>query len=891
MDHSPSAENEPEVLIRLARQCFLQSLCSSIPELDRLIVKRFEAADDSHFKDPGSDARAIHVWLQDYMQHRRTWAQNLLTIWRAALIDQVAVKKPASFEETTTIEQLSLISNDAIEGMIASSRLNVRVLEVVEPILSQLRKRLLSLNPQGLSSKDAMQPLVVAQSLMDAWETAQLDKRAFVWVMDAIAQEWAAFMFKAYEASDTLLKDKGIQPFVRPTPAPTTGSIAASMAHAAAAYGSSAHGGLGYAPQATAGMTASGTSAMMVPSTANSQLPAAYHPAAGAAYYPAAAAMPAPHLLAPHMRIPGSAAIPPARAPLPVPAAQFGQASIQQMHALWSDIRLRLEQVIGPSPAPNNPVTQLAPSIELVEAMGAQQAYAQKLEQAARPSALLQAPDQVSEEVAQLAKQQSEALKQESDRPNEKAVIEMVALMFQSVIAEARVPASVRVLFARLQVPVLRIALSDSAFFSDENHPARRLIDRMGSAAMGFDGANFQGSALELELSRIVQMIEQYPDTGIKVFQLALNEFEKFLQKFLAENRQAGKAISVAQQVEEKETLLVKFTIELRNMLQDLPIKDEVRSFLFKTWAEVLAVSAVRSGPQSPETQKHKQTAALLVWAIGTTSSAQQRRRVAQALPGLRTRLRAGLAMIGVTEMAQEAIQTQIVQAIQNAFLMNTEGMSMAKIEQISARLKGLENLVSADEVDDIALSPENIEMMTGLELVGLVVIAEPSNTGVSEEVLQWAKNRAIGEWFYLAPKNANDSAAQPGKERKEGPRVQYAWHSAQRHLHLLLMPDGRSLLMKLKTFAVCLAQGQLIPLDQEGLMLRATRKALSHYQPASNEPISEAIDELMTELAVDDFGEISSLMASHVPDNTEPAPALSVYAAPANASAHKNSV
>ena len=188
--------------------------------------------------------------------------------------------------------------------------------------------------------------------------------------------------------------------------------------------------------------------------------------------------------------------------------------------------------------------------------------------------------------------------------------------------------------------------------------------------------------------------------------------------------------------------------------------------------------------------------------------------------------------MVGVTEIAQEAIQTQIIQSVQNTFLTNTEGLSMARLEQIAARLKGLENLVSEGQVQDIALSPENLEMMTGLELTGLVVIEEPVNTGVSDSVLDWAKKRAIGEWFYLAPKNAK-----PGSEtteRKTGPRVQYAWHSAQRHLHLLLMPDGRSLLMKLKTFAVCIEQGQLIPLDQEGLMLRATREALNQFQPNS---------------------------------------------------------
>lgn len=843
MDHSPAKDNEPEVLIRLARKCFLQSLCNSIPELDRLLVRRFEAGGDASFKDSSVDVRQIPEWLRSYMQQRRSWAQNLLTIWRAALVSTPVNPPPSASEEASSLAQLSLISNDAIEGMIASSRLNMRVLEVIEPLYTQLRKRLLSLDARGLANKDLLQPMAVAQSLMDAWSEAKLDQRAFVWVMDGVAKEWGEYMLKAYEASNALLQEKGVQPYVRPTPSPTSASTPFASSHSGLPHS---------AASAPPPVPIAQPAALLGPAT---QLA---HPAT-AIHQPFPGALPnppeysAPQFLAPQMVIPGgytpgsATASPHTSVPgqIPVPVAQMAhmaqlpqlpQPSIHQIHALWMDIRQRLEQVVGPShrPTPGNTVTELAPSLELMDAMQAQAqaVYVQKLEQAASHSALIRTPTQVSAEVAQLAKAQSESLKQEAARPNEKAIIEMVALMFQSVIAEDRVPASVRVLFARLQVPVLRIALTDNAFFSDQAHPVRRLIDRMGSAAMGFDGANFQGSSLEVELSRIVQMIEQYPDTGIKVFQLALNEFEKFLQQFLAETRQAGKAMTVAQQVEEKETLLVKFTIELRTMLQDLPIKDDIRAFLFKTWAEVLAVSAVRAGAQSPQTQRHKQTAALLIWALSGTSDAAQRKRVAQALPGLRARLRAGMSMVGVTEIAQEAIQTQIVQSIQNTFLTNTEGLSMARLEQIAARLKGLENLVSEGQVQDIALSPENLEMMTGLELTGLVVIEEPVNTGVSDEVLDWAKNRAIGEWFYLAPKNAKP--ATETTERKTGPRVQYAWHSAQRHLHLLLMPDGRSLLMKLKTLAVCIEQGQLIPLDQEGLMLRATREALNQFQPNS---------------------------------------------------------
>jgi hypothetical protein len=67
--------------------------------------------------------------------------------------------------------------------------------------------------------------------------------------------------------------------------------------------------------------------------------------------------------------------------------------------------------------------------------------------------------------------------------------------MFQSILAEERIPPAVRVWFARLQMPVLRVALAEPEFFGSLEHPARQLIDRMGSCVLGFDAAAINPAA------------------------------------------------------------------------------------------------------------------------------------------------------------------------------------------------------------------------------------------------------------------------------------------------------------------------------------------------------------------------------------------------------------
>ena len=50
---------------------------------------------------------------------------------------------------------------------------------------------------------------------------------------------------------------------------------------------------------------------------------------------------------------------------------------------------------------------------------------------------------------------------------------------------------------------MLRVALAEPEFFSDLDHPARRLIDRMGACVMGFNAASGDSGALETEVRRI----------------------------------------------------------------------------------------------------------------------------------------------------------------------------------------------------------------------------------------------------------------------------------------------------------------------------------------------------------------------------------------------------
>jgi len=338
------------------------------------------------------------------------------------------------------------------------------------------------------------------------------------------------------------------------------------------------------------------------------------------------------------------------------------------------------------------------------------------------------------------------------------------------------------------------------------------LIDRMGACVLGFDAASIGGSALEDEIRRVVLLIEQYPDTGRKVFLLAHDEFQKFLSRYLTDKGATRRVVSVAQQVEQRETLAVRYTIELRKMLDDMPVPPEVREFLFKVWAEVMAVAAVRQGAQHPDTVALMKAAAELVWAAGAKPEREQRARVIRELPALLQRLRQGMALIGLPPADEETQIKRVSDALAAAFQSRAAPIPTARIEAIADRLTSLEVMAGVSE-SDLPLDPQALEMLLGPEAEGITVICD-GGTRPGAAATAWANELQPGAWFAL---DHND--------RRE--LVQYAWRSEGRQLHLFTTREGQCFLLQSGRLAAYLQAGLMVPHEEEALTVRATRDAL----------------------------------------------------------------
>jgi hypothetical protein len=407
---------------------------------------------------------------------------------------------------------------------------------------------------------------------------------------------------------------------------------------------------------------------------------------------------------------------------------------------------------------------------------------------------------------------QIRAVKQAAGTPHERATVELVALMFQSLLAEEKIPADVRIWFARLQMPTLRIALADADFFTHEDHPARRLIDRMGACVMGFEG---DGGASDLslvaEIRRVVQVVEAFPETGVRVFKTVLREFEQFLEGYYqGQNEAMRTGVSLAQRIEQREALAVQYTIELRKRLSDVPVPVTVREFLFHLWADVLATQAVRHGLNSAEVRWAREVALDLIWQAGAKTSQEQRMEAMRRLPGLLAALRQGMQLSGLDAERQTQVVQSLSVALATAFAARAPVLSAAQLAQLKQRLKTIDEMMPDGELelDDAWVLDETSHQQEGLDIVS------DGGSLPSPAYLARAAELAVGSTYTL-------------EHRGQRLAVRLIWQGMNRQLTLFATQEGTCLLFQRSRLAAFLQAGLLVPVQEETLTVRAARRAI----------------------------------------------------------------
>ena len=826
------------LLARQARELFTAQAVAGLPELCRLLREKL-----SESQGLSGNAREMQerrdAW-QAFESGSAVWVTGASTAWKKAQAAVATVTPAISAPSLLDAGKFELMDNEVVEARILASRFALRLLDFASWELNDLRLRIQSLEGlMELQKDDIFRPEVLARHLVDQWTQARLSRALWVMLQDLIQGKLSEHLLGAYRATNAFLIEQGVMAEIdfrsqlKRTPAAAAMQKEPAKPPSAKKPPGMVQGGLepsrGGSPGSWAGEPSGRAGGVVGPGGAvrSAGVPATGHaggsrPGNGEGNgWERAGSSRGNGGAWQGGGVSGDGSGGLGGSPSPGNATHYdtrmqsSMTPIARARMRAQGVMSHLKRLLSSQQAPGFDGTHYhQASPQLSHALAGMVV----VDSAAR-AVLAQAPAPVVygsvhvEQASATLRQRTTTLKQAASSPSEKATVEIVALMFQSILEEDRIAPAIRVWFARLQMPVLRVAIAEPEFFDSLEHPARQLIDRMGSCVLGFDVAVSNG-AMEAEIKRVVQVIEQYPETGRRVFQLVYDEFQKFLSKFLSEQGSTARVVSVAQQMEQKETMTIQYTIEMRSMLNDMPVRDAIREFLFKVWAEVLAMAAMRNGPQHEQTIHLKRAAADLVWAASAKPNRADRAKVIADLPKLLQWLRLGMNMLGMDVKTQDQHVKSISDTLADAFMSKTDVISRDRIDAMAKRLTNLEDYLSDEDVGDLPLDTESLVMMIGIDANDIEVITDGGHQP-SDAMRAWAQELELGAWFSL-DHNGHVSY------------VQFAWRSNRKQLHLFASADGRNFLVQARRLAAYLQAGLLVPVEDELLTVRATRGALA---------------------------------------------------------------
>jgi hypothetical protein len=229
--------------------------------------------------------------------------------------------------------------------------------------------------------------------------------------------------------------------------------------------------------------------------------------------------------------------------------------------------------------------------------------------------------------------------------------IDLVGMLFEYILQDHTIPAPMRVLLARLQIPYLKVAILDRRMFAHASHPARKLLDQLADAAKGWSEESDRDHRLFDKVKATVEALLQDFDDDVGVFERKFTEFTQFVEQNrkraeLAESR----ATEAARGRERLQGARRHAAQEILARINDRNLPTLLRGVLTRPWANYLVLIVLRQGPDSAEFRSAVRFVDDFVATAEVPHGETARQQYRSALPSIEKHLREGLATVAFQE-------------------------------------------------------------------------------------------------------------------------------------------------------------------------------------------------------------------------------------------------
>jgi Protein of unknown function (DUF1631) len=229
--------------------------------------------------------------------------------------------------------------------------------------------------------------------------------------------------------------------------------------------------------------------------------------------------------------------------------------------------------------------------------------------------------------------------------------IDLVGMLFEFILQDKNLPAEIQAQLARLQIPYLKVAILDKHLFARKEHPARKLLDEMAHASVGWSEESDKERRLIEKIREIVESILKDFDEDTHIFTRKLEEFIDFhlnlkkradvAEQRTTETARGREKLQAARKNAAKEILI---------RMEAKAVPEVIRHILTRPWANVLVLTSLRQGEGSHQWNSLLRVVDELIWSSQGKANDDERKRLRALVPELEKALRQGLSLVAYQE-------------------------------------------------------------------------------------------------------------------------------------------------------------------------------------------------------------------------------------------------
>nr|WP_256489349.1 DUF1631 domain-containing protein [Pleionea sp. CnH1-48] len=313
-------------------------------------------------------------------------------------------------------------------------------------------------------------------------------------------------------------------------------------------------------------------------------------------------------------------------------------------------------------------------------------------------------------------------------------VIDIVTMLFDFILEDRNLHNDIKAILARLQIPMLKIGLVDREFFSRRNHPARRLLNLLAQAGIGWQpGASANSDILLAKVTNAVERVVTEFQDDMGLFEELCQEFESFQR---TDSRRSGILEKRVRETEEgkarAESARKAVNEEIKRVCHRRVIAAPVKAILKEAWTNVLFIESLKRDSHDGW-DKAVKVAEFLVWSVQPKKTEDARNKLRKIMPSLIKNLKLGMDKISFSTFRASQLLSELEECHRKVLEISKQRLSSQAIESPAnseqKQLAAQEHKAVAQEIGETA---------TEQTLEELTLASQQPTVGVAQERESW---------------------------------------------------------------------------------------------------------------------------------------------------------